>query len=212
MAIIDSGIDPEHQDMHLDSSARDKAKIKTVNPAPEAHFNEKVPAGYNYADENYVVKDATKDQHGMHVAGIVAANGSLDGETAEQAWAKGRLDGVAPNAQLLAMKVFSNSGGGARDADIIAAIEDSAKLGADVLNLSLGSPNGLNDTSDGTYRALAKARQAGAIVDIAAGNAGLSFSSDESTSDLLGVLDDAALGSPSSNADAFTIARSRTRR
>lgn len=206
MAIIDSGIDPEHQDMHLDSSARDKAKIKTVNPAPEAHFNEKVPAGYNYADENYVVKDATKDQHGMHVAGIVAANGSLDGETAEQAWAKGRLDGVAPNAQLLAMKVFSNSGGGARDADIIAAIEDSAKLGADVLNLSLGSPNGLNDTSDGTYRALAKARQAGAIVDIAAGNAGLSFSSDESTSDLLGVLDDAALGSPSSNADAFTIA------
>ena len=202
MAIIDSGIDPEHQDMHLDSSARDKAKIKTVNPAPEAHFNEKVPAGYNYADENYVVKDATKDQHGMHVAGIVAANGSLDGETAEQAWAKGRLDGVAPNAQLLAMKVFSNSGGGARDADIIAAIEDSAKLGADVLNLSLGSPNGLNDT----YRALAKARQAGAIVDIAAGNAGLSFSSDESTSDLLGVLDDAALGSPSSNADAFTIA------
>jgi len=206
VAIIDSGIDPEHQDMHLDSSARDKAKIKTVNPAPEAHFNEKVPAGYNYADENYVVKDATKDQHGMHVAGIVAANGSLDGETAEQAWAKGRLDGVAPNAQLLAMKVFSNSGGGARDADIIAAIEDSAKLGADVLNLSLGSPNGLNDTSDGTYRALAKARQAGAIVDIAAGNAGLSFSSDESTSDLLGVLDDAALGSPSSNADAFTIA------
>ncbi|WP_172120234.1 S8 family serine peptidase [Actinomyces faecalis] len=206
VAIIDSGIDPEHQDMRLDSSARDKVKITTVNPAAEGHFNEKVPTGYNYADESYVVKDATKDQHGMHVAGIVAANGSLDGESAEQAWAKGRLDGVAPNAQLLAMKVFSNSGGGARDADIIAAIEDSVKLGADVLNLSLGSPNGLNDTSDGTYRALAKARQAGAIVDIAAGNAGLNFSSDESTSDLLGVLDDATLGSPSSNADAFTIA------
>ncbi len=206
VAIIDSGIDPEHQDMRLDSSARDKIKIKTVNPAPEAHFNEKVPAGYNYADESYVVKDASKDQHGMHVAGIVAANGSLDGETAEQAWAKGRLDGVAPNAQLLAMKVFSNSGGGARDADIIAAIEDSVKLGADVLNLSLGSPNGLNDTSDGTYRALAKAREAGAIVDIAAGNSGLNFSSDESTSDLLGLLDDATLGSPSSNTDAFTIA------
>lgn len=39
--------------------------------------------------------------HGMHVAGIVAANGS-DEEVAKNE----AIKGVAPEAQLLAMKVF----------------------------------------------------------------------------------------------------------
>lgn len=41
------------------------------------------------------------------------------------------VKGVAPDAQLLAMKVFSNNGSikGCYDDDLIAAIEDSVKLG-----------------------------------------------------------------------------------
>lgn len=209
ISIIDSGIDPGHRDLRLDAAGAAGAKIQSVNSAAgtsEAGFTLKVPNGYNYADENYVIKDTTSSQHGQHVAGIVGANGSEEGESAADAWAKGRIDGVAPNAQLLAMKVFSNNGGGARDADIIAAIEDSVKLGADALNLSLGSDNGLNDASDGTYRALAKARQAGVIANVAAANEGLNFDPAGTTKDPVGYFDDATLGSPASFTDAFTVA------
>lgn len=48
------------------------------------------------------------------------------------------MQGVAPDAQLLVMKVFGQNGG-AYDSDYMAAIEDAIVLGADSVNLSLGS-------------------------------------------------------------------------
>ncbi len=46
------------------------------------------------------------------------------------------------------MKVFPDEDGGATEAAIINALEDTAVLGADVVNLSLGSDNGFaNDDS-----------------------------------------------------------------
>ena len=203
ISIIDSGIDPSHQDMRLDDCGA--AKIRSIDPAPEAGFTCKVPTGYNYADENMVIKDTTSSQHGMHVAGIAAANGS-EGDEADDVLATGRVDGVAPNAQLLAMKVFSNSGGGARDSDIIAAIEDSVKLDADVINMSLGSPNGFKNTSDGTARAIEAARDAGVVTVVAAGNDGQNFSLTGEDDDYLGVLDDGTLGAPGSQGSALTVA------
>ena len=131
VSIIDTGIDINSKDMKLDSSAK---SAKKLNPQPG--FTDKVPAGFNYADETNEVKDNHAEQHGMHVAGIVGANG--DEENAPAA-SNHRVNGIAPNAQLLAMKVFSNNPDmpGCRDADVVAAIEDSVKLGADVINLSL---------------------------------------------------------------------------
>src|SRR5690606_38270494 len=67
ISIVDSGLDPSHPALRLDDC--DAAVIETVDPAPEAGFTCKVPTGYNYADENYVVKDATLDAHGHHVGG-----------------------------------------------------------------------------------------------------------------------------------------------
>ena len=203
VAIIDSGIDPDHQDMRLDNCAA--AKIKTINPAKDSHFNCKVPSGYNYADNNDIIKDLTSSQHGMHVAGIVAANGSK-GSGPDAFPEHGHIDGVAPNAQLLAMKVFSNKGGGARDSDIIAAIEDSVRLGADVINLSLGSTNGHYDSSTGAAQALEKAREAGVVNVVAAGNEGLNYSPTGGTDDAVGVFDDGTLGNPGTDAAAFTVA------
>ncbi|MFC0675797.1 S8 family serine peptidase, partial [Brachybacterium hainanense] len=204
VAIIDSGIDPSHQDMRLDDCA--DAKIQEIDPSPESEFSCKVPTGYNYADENMVVKDLTSSQHGMHVAGIVAANGS-EGEDPSDVVETGRVDGVAPNAQLLAMKVFSNTGDpGARDSDIIAAIEDSVKLDADVINMSLGSPNGFKNASDGTARAIEAARDAGVITVVSAGNDGQNFSLTGEDDDYLGLLDDGTVGAPGTQGSAFTIA------
>ncbi|WP_394263900.1 S8 family serine peptidase [Trueperella sp.] len=203
VAIIDSGIDVTHQDMRLDEGMCEIAKLA---PDTENGFTCKVPFGYNYADDNWVVHDTTGSDHGMHVAGIVGANGA-EGPDAPDFDATGRIDGAAPNAQLLAMKVFSNDGsGGASDGDIVVAIEDSVKLGADVMNLSLGSPNGVANTSDGMARALEVARENGVLPVISAGNSGLNFSQTAETDDIFGLFDDGVTGAPSVNPWAFTVA------
>ncbi|WP_308663122.1 S8 family serine peptidase [uncultured Actinobaculum sp.] len=200
IAIIDSGIDPSHRDLRLD----DFSKAKIQNVSKSGPFTEKVPNGFNYADQSYEIKDTGDSQHGQHVAGISAANGLNEGETFEET---GRIEGVAPNAQLLAMKVFSNGGGGgASDGDIIAAIEDSVKLGADVMNLSLGSANGHYETSTGTAVAVQKAREAGVYVVMAAGNDGLNYSPGGGIDDVLGMIDDGTVGSPSTTDSALSVA------
>lgn len=200
VSIIDTGIDINSKDMKLDSSAK---SAKKLNPQPG--FTDKVPAGFNYADETNEVKDNHAEQHGMHVAGIVGANG--DEENAP-ATSNHRVNGIAPNAQLLAMKVFSNNPDmpGCRDADVVAAIEDSVKLGADVINMSIGSDNGLDSTSSIAALALMKARKAGVLPVVSAGNSGLNFSNSGGLDDVFGKWDDGTLGSPSSFPDAFSVA------
>ena len=104
--------------------------------------NEKLAFGFNYVD---VSLNITHDydiqgEHGSHVAGIATANRFI--ETAEGVF-ESALDtvfvqGVAPDAQLITMKVFGAEGG-AYEADYMVAIEDAIILGADAINLSLGS-------------------------------------------------------------------------
>lgn len=209
ISIIDSGVDATHQDMRLDDGVCAKSKIK-VDEAhkAEGHFTCKVPAGYNYADSNYVVKDLTTSMHGMHVSGIAAANASPGDVPGDVTTNGGRIDGVAPNAQILAMKVFSNNPDlqGAQDSDIIAAIEDSVKMGADVINMSLGSANGISYASSGSYRAIDAAYKAGTLVVVSAGNEGTNWSPDGTEVDAGGKFDNGPLGTPGSQGKAFTIA------
>ena len=203
IAVLDSGIDPSHPDLRLDDCGA--AKIKEVNPSGGL-FTCKVPNGYNYADESFEIRDLTESQHGQHVAGIAAANGSQGAEPDFET--SRRIDGVAPNAQLLAMKVFSNDAHehDARDSDIIAAIEDSVKMGADVINMSLGGPNGVRDSSNGAWTAIERAREAGVLTVVAAGNEGLNFSPNQETQDLVGRFDDGTVGDPAVHGSALTVA------
>ncbi|RRD23366.1 S8 family serine peptidase [Actinomyces bowdenii] len=204
ISIIDSGVDPSHPDLRLDDCGA--AKISAINPEGGL-FTCKVPNGYNYADESFEIRDLTSSQHGQHVAGIAAANGS-QGTESEFA-TTGRVDGAAPNAQLLAMKVFSNDPSRSRtanDSDIIAAIEDSVKLGADVINMSLGSTNGIPDASDGAHQAIARAREAGVLTVVAAGNEGQSFSTTGVGDDVLGRWDDGTINAPAAQGPALAVA------
>ena len=84
--------------------------------------------------------------------------------------------GIAPEAQLVVLKVF-DAGGGARFSSIARALEDAILLGVDCANLSLGSDAGAY-YDEGITEYYEAACDAGINVVIAAGNA--SFSGDKS--------------------------------
>ena len=168
IAILDSGVDPDHEIFKKvdEDSLRIKSEEETNNLLKDKgidggkYFNKKIPFGFNYADRNTNVKEGKTQSHGMHVAGIVAANGE-------------KLKGVAPNAQLAIMRVFGQNSMGTTPVIYNKAIDDAVKMGVDSINMSLGATG----TTDGrmeqtTINALQKAQEAGIVVAIAIGNDG----------------------------------------
>ncbi len=128
--------------------------------------NRKVPFAFDYAGSDGNGRDLNVQagqDHGVHVAGTIAGY-------AETAEGEVRFSGVAPDAQLMIMKVFPDGNGGANDANIFNALEDAMKLGADVVNLSLGSDNGFAHDDSILNTLYAKMEQAGILVVTAAGN------------------------------------------
>jgi lactocepin len=182
VSIIDTGINPKHPDL---SPPRDKrlAQQKTGSA-------QKVIPGYNWADRNQVTEDVGESQHGVHVAGIVAANG--------------KVKGVAPEAQLLSQKVFSNYQGEVPglSESILFAINDSIAKKADVINLSLGSSAGYVDDTNTEQYAVKRAVDNGVIVVAAAGNDSY-FGSDKVKAQNPDV---SMIGSPGLAPDAFAVA------
>ena len=172
VSIIDTGIDPSHKDMQMKDTSKAKYKnaeeVKKVideNGLKGKWYSEKIPYGYNYADESDEIRDSgIGGFHGMHVAGIVAANGDAK---------NGGVRGVAYDAQLLAMKVFSNDAlvSTVYEEVWLKAIDDSVKLGADVLNMSLGMGSGYSrDGVSPTNEAFNRAKAAGVVCAVAMGN------------------------------------------
>lgn len=143
VAIIDSGLDVDHDVLHISDLSTAKYKSeKEIEAAKEAAgitygkwFNDKVVFGYNYVDVNTVLKEEDKRSHGMHVTSI--ATGNPTQPVAEQL-----MYGVAPEAQVMFMRVFSDLKATTGAALYAKAIEDAVKLGADSINLSLGGANG----------------------------------------------------------------------
>ena len=180
--------------------------------ADKVNVSEKIPFAYNYVDGNYDVTHAndTQGEHGSHVEGIAAANKYIKvyNNTYIPAISSVLVQGVAPDAQIITMKVFGSSGG-AYDSDYMLAIEDAIVLGADAINLSLGS--GMGGTSKHTnavYQEIFEnLSKSGAVVSISAGNAG-HWADSASTSGYLYADDVNAQtdGSPGSYTNAFTVA------
>jgi subtilisin family serine protease len=78
--------------------------------------------------EDFNVDDGFYFNHGTHVAGIVAAADNSFG-----------VIGVAPEAELVAVKVLSEYSGSGEFSGIISGIVYAANNGADVINMSLGA-------------------------------------------------------------------------
>lgn len=203
VAIVDSGIDYTHKDMKITDVT--KAKLHkgdaVVSKGPGKYYTDKVPYGYNFADKNDNIIDSNPGtgMHGMHVSGIVAANGS-DSEVQENK----AIKGVAPEAQLLAMKVFSNNPdfASAFSDDIVAAIEDSVAHGADVINMSLGSAAGYVSDDSAEQEAVNKANESGVVVVISAGNEQYSTAPYK----LDGYYDTGIVGAPGTSKEALAVA------
>ena len=182
VAVIDTGIDYTHDDFVRDGDVT----------FPTA----KVVAGYDLVGDAYAPGDggihelpqpdsdpmdctiAQGGGHGTHVAGTIAGYGIKNGHTygtVAGEYYKSTTDvstftlapGMAPLASLIAIRVFGCDGATELAAD---GIEKAVALGANVINLSLGSPYGIKGGAE--QAAINAAEKAGVTVVIAAGNEG----------------------------------------
>ena len=161
------------EDVLQDLNIYSYVKYEDGTSAGDWYVNEKVPFALNYVDRNYKVTHDYDGQggHGSHVAGIAAANRYIpEGDGYVAAMDSVMTQGVAPDAQLVIMKVFGESGG-AYDSDYMVAIEDAIMLGCDVVNLSLGTNKGFARSR--TYQdILNELSNSDTVVAVAAGNSG----------------------------------------
>src|SRR6202167_2061697 len=109
--------------------------------------------------------------HGTHVAGIVAGNGS----SSDQKGAFRTFKGIAPNVNILDLRVLDQNGASS-DSVVIAAIQKAVSLknqyNVRVINLSIGRQMFESCTQDPLWQAVEAAWKAGIVVVVAAGNEG----------------------------------------
>ena len=217
IAIIDTGLDTDHQnfaalpDEVLTDTSLTQADIDGVLTSLNAYerysgltsadlyYNTKVAYGFNYVDNSLDIThdNDTEGDHGTHVAGIAAANKVDESEVV----------GVAPNAQLMVMKVFGTNGG-AYTEDWVAGMEDAMMLGADVINMSLGSNAGFTTDVDWVNEVFDRVAETGTVLCISAGNSdtmgqGNTFGLN---ANLTSNPDNGVLGNPGAYANALSVA------
>jgi subtilisin family serine protease len=200
IGVIDTGVDYTHA---MFGGAATTEAYEAIDPnAPTPAFpNAKVTGGIDLVGELYspgsVIKESMvpnpdknpldKKGHGTHVAGTIAGFGN----------GKNTFDGVAPAADIYAIKVFG--AGGTSDSVVIAALEYALDPNSDldlsdkldVVNLSLGGNFG--KPSINYNEAVMNTLRAGVSVVASAGNSGpVAY----------------IVGAPSTATDAFSIGAS----
>ena len=201
IAVLDSEFDVKHvafskapqnpkytkQDI---ASILSGSEFNASNEVNRVYESAKIPFRYDYGEGDSDTF-ATVDVHGTHVAGIAAGN-SLDGD----------FCGVAPDAQLVLMKI-SDAEGYMSDAAVAAAMDDAAKLGVCVINCSFGTNYQAVDAFNPVLaKCYANAYHAGIFVSVSAGNAGRGFPNawTETTH-----IDDSATGTPKALDTTITV-------
>lgn len=177
----------------IDSGVADHADFRTAGVSRVIH-SESFVVGSTSAVDTY--------GHGTHVAGIVAGNGSASGNGS--GYAK-QLPGMAPNANIINLRVLDANGAGT-DSQVIAAIQRAIQLKSQynirVINLSLGRPVFESYTLDPLCQAVEQAWQAGIVVVVAAGNSGRDNS--QHTHGF------ATIGAPGNDPAVITVGATRT--
>ncbi len=149
VGVIDSGVDYHHPDLG-----------GCFGPGCRVAF------GHDFVGDDFVAGDASKQPapdgdpddclgHGTHVAGIIGANGIVQG--------------VAPDVTFGAYRVFGCRGGSRSDI-IVKAMERAADDGMHVVNISIGTPFQWPDYPTATAANALVAR--GVVVVASIGNSG----------------------------------------
>ncbi|MET0346114.1 MAG: S8 family serine peptidase [Casimicrobiaceae bacterium] len=196
IAVIDTGIDYTHANFGGPGTvaaydAAHAGEAAAANPAWFGPAAVRVKGGIDLAGDSYNADDTSPafqpiphpdpnpldcNGHGSHVAGSAAGSGVLstgatysgvyNGSTiSANSWKVG--PGVAPKADLYAIRVFGCDGSTELTVD---AIEWAVDNDMDVINMSLGSAFGSAD--DPSAVASTNAAKAGVVVVTSAGNAG----------------------------------------
>lgn len=213
VAVLDTGLDSNHTAFSVANFTSDNLGLTKEQVAnllsqttankqagglsvDDVYINEKVPFGYDYADNDPDVY-STHNNHGTHVSGVIVGKDDV-------------ITGVAPNAQLVSMKIFSDVVDTARASWILSALEDCVVLGVDVINMSLGTACGFSRESDeekvsGVYD---KIREAGISLIVAASNSFSSAYGSEANGNLALTSnpDTGTVGSPATYAGAMAVA------
>ena len=169
VAVIDSGVDDQHEDLKGHSvNLTDVVDLSYTEAKVDENGNYVLDENGNYIYET-IIPDAADDVgHGTHVAGIIAAtaNNGVGGA------------GVAPGVNIIGLPVFicdDNGNTGSFDSAIISALMYSAGYNkdgskgerrADIVNMSIGG-YGYNIAYQ---QALTKAYESGVTVCAAMGN------------------------------------------
>lgn len=142
VGIIDSGVNYNHADL--------KHALWQSDKYPNH--------GWDFHDND----DDPMDEmgHGTHCAGIIAGNG-----------ASGTMTGVAPDAELMLLKVTDNMGEGTQ-ANAIEAIHFAVENGADILSMSLGWPDASEDERKMWRDVMTGLLDCNVLAVVAAGNEG----------------------------------------
>ncbi len=141
--------------------------------ASKVYVSAKIPFAYNYCDKNYQVGHIYDSQgnHGSHVAGIAAANRYVPSLQSDTDYTEASYPGMAPDAQLVIMKVFGRSETRSGYASTyMAALEDAVTLGCDVINMSLGSTSAGFSIGTDSLAAFNTLADSGIVVTISCGN------------------------------------------
>lgn len=137
VAVLDTGVNANHSDL----VGRCVAGYNAIDPSLPP---DDVPALPDAEISIFGQRDSGAG-HGTMIAGIIAL--------------------VAPGAEIMPVKVLSADGTG-READVVEGIRWAIRNGADVINMSFGSPS----ASRAVARAILAARVSGAVLVASAGN------------------------------------------
>ena len=148
------------QHFYAPASPTDGAGVRVgvIDSGVGPHPDLRVTGGGNFAPDDTSADFGDIQEHGTHVAGIIAAQGT--GPLG--------IKGLAPGATLFAYRVFSRAVKGASNFAIIKAIERAVADGCHVVNMSLGG----GPVNLGLQDAITFAHDNGLICLVATGNDG----------------------------------------
>nr|GMD04166.1 subtilisin-like protease SBT2.3 [Ipomoea batatas] len=189
VGFIDTGIDPTHPSFSDNTPEKPypvpehfSGVCEVTRDFPSGSCNRKLVGARHFAASAITrgIFNATQDYaspfdgdgHGTHTASIAAGNHGIPVVVAEQQF--GNASGMAPRAHIAVYKALYKSFGGFA-ADVVAAIDQAAQDGVDIISLSITPnrrPPGVATFFNPIDMALLSAVKAGIFVVQAAGNTG----------------------------------------